>query len=754
MSASVCSLPKPIAGSQRGGGRGGGGGGGGGGGRGSEDAGDPHPLEASVFGAFGPLSCSPQLDSFLPDECAEHCLQCKAAFTKTLRKHHCRVCQKIYCSNCSSHSSVIPPFLRPHDEDAEDALDAKRKPRQPTSAAQWGSGRKPGGGGKKQSSSSILSPGKGKPQRVCDECHHRIRQFVHAAPHVEKLSAVTLDQWKTLAFRSPHHATAVQFLQERLTRISQRFFQSTEQHRQFDVTLLRRNCHLLRGHSRYDIRMAQAGVVVPDGYEEDPEAGTIRPSKDRLPCADVMCAGCSEDWPLTHCVHAIHTLSSKHVLHKYAIQRIRQLFMADPAVLEPFLPTLAWQTTTCPPLLEALVSMFTTHIPSAVHCYWYCRAHPLLYNLQSAVHRSLSQQWKAEISATSEWVNCFESAASNFKDVTLTERCAACARERQPLLPGSVDTRVVDVDVEKRKQLSSYTRPVLMEVQVVSVSPPTHDSPEPGTVATTEDAEQEAAPQEKRLLLYKSENVDADAAINRVHRLLAMHPAIQRAGIPVPVYGVVPLTAYSGIIMFLPDVITFAELKQEGENVMGYLLKFSRHLRMGDVADRFTRSCAYSGMVSYALGFGDRHLANMLLTPNSEIVHVDFSFLFGNESRSFRRIFKIRGIPVTTEINQLLKHQNDMFLRECMRVSGVLSAEAEAIYWCLWPLIQTTALTKADLKRYFLTHVIGISQLNRAEIQAAVVSLVNHSTSNPHSLAQRFVDFAHDAAIFFRDNSS
>jgi hypothetical protein len=713
------------------------------------EAGMGDPLEASVFGAFA-LSSSPQLDSFLPDECAERCLQCKVPFSQTLRKHHCRACQKIYCHACSSQASVIPPFLQPHDGEDEGLQEAE-----PTSSGRWGGMRKTSAQISIQSGGGSGNTEGGFAVRVCDDCHARIRQFVHAKPQVEKLSKVTLDKWKTLAFRGPREATAVQFLKERVTRISQRFFQSKEHHRRFDVILLRRNARLLRGHSWYDIRMAQAGVVVADGdYATDSDTGLIRPSKDRLPCADVMCAGCSEDWPITHCIHAIHSLSSRHVLHQYAIQRIQRLFERDPAVLQPFLPSLAWQTSTCTVLLEAVVEMLARHVPSAIACFWYCRAHPLLYNLQAAIQRSLSPEWKREISATSEWVNCFESAASNFEDVALTQRCAACAQEHKPLLPGSVDTRVIDVDVESRRKLSSCSRPVLMVVRVASVQPSvgegtTNDTPAPG-LATQDDE----AVGEKRMLLYKSENVDSDAAIMRVHQMLSMQPVIKRADIPVPIYSVVPLSAHSGLIMFLPDVITFSELKQEGSGVLEHLLQFSRDKPMGEVADRFTRSCAYSGMVSYALGFGDRHLGNMLLTPNSEIVHVDFSFLFGNESRSFRRFFNIQGIPTTTEINNLIRRQNDMFLRECMRVSGVLSAESESIYWCLWPLIQTTELTKPELKQYFLTHVIGISQLNRAEINSAVVSLVNHSTSNPHSLAQKFVDFAHDAAIFFRDNSS
>eukprot|EP01062_Namystynia_karyoxenos_P025245 TRINITY_DN19900_c0_g1_i1.p1 TRINITY_DN19900_c0_g1~~TRINITY_DN19900_c0_g1_i1.p1 ORF type:complete len:833 (+),score=203.48 TRINITY_DN19900_c0_g1_i1:371-2500(+) len=50
-----------------------------------------------------PVQCVP-LRQWVPDEETANCQQCRAQFTFTLRKHHCRACGRIFCANCSSRS--------------------------------------------------------------------------------------------------------------------------------------------------------------------------------------------------------------------------------------------------------------------------------------------------------------------------------------------------------------------------------------------------------------------------------------------------------------------------------------------------------------------------------------------------------------------------------------------------------------------------------------------------------------------------
>lgn len=43
------------------------------------------------------------------DELTSHCSSCKSVFNAMNRKHHCRMCGKIFCGKCSQQKALIPP---------------------------------------------------------------------------------------------------------------------------------------------------------------------------------------------------------------------------------------------------------------------------------------------------------------------------------------------------------------------------------------------------------------------------------------------------------------------------------------------------------------------------------------------------------------------------------------------------------------------------------------------------------------------
>nr|XP_055033695.1 RUN and FYVE domain-containing protein 1 [Misgurnus anguillicaudatus] len=51
--------------------------------------------------------------AWLKDDEATQCKQCQKEFSIARRKHHCRNCGDIYCSNCSSNELALPSYPRP-----------------------------------------------------------------------------------------------------------------------------------------------------------------------------------------------------------------------------------------------------------------------------------------------------------------------------------------------------------------------------------------------------------------------------------------------------------------------------------------------------------------------------------------------------------------------------------------------------------------------------------------------------------------
>ncbi|KAG0236340.1 Phosphatidylinositol (PI) 3-kinase [Mortierella sp. GBA43] len=60
-----------------------------------------------------------------------------------------------------------------------------------------------------------------------------------------------------------------------------------------------------------------------------------------------------------------------------------------------------------------------------------------------------------------------------------------------------------------------------------------------------------------------------------------------------------------------------------------------------EVMDAYVKSCAGYCVIMYLLGVGDRHLDNLLLSPNGNIFHVDFGFILGRDPKPFPAPMKI-----------------------------------------------------------------------------------------------------------------
>ncbi|KAI8887127.1 phosphatidylinositol 3-kinase [Backusella circina FSU 941] len=107
-------------------------------------------------------------------------------------------------------------------------------------------------------------------------------------------------------------------------------------------------------------------------------------------------------------------------------------------------------------------------------------------------------------------------------------------------------------------------------------------------------------------------------------------------------YKVLATGPEEGLMQFIPSKSLAAVLNEHQNNVLSFFRE--HHPDSGPdsiygidamVMETYIRSCAGYCVITYLLGVGDRHLDNLLLSPDGHLFHVDFGFILGRDPKPF-----------------------------------------------------------------------------------------------------------------------
>ncbi|KAK0655939.1 kinase-like domain-containing protein [Cercophora newfieldiana] len=112
-------------------------------------------------------------------------------------------------------------------------------------------------------------------------------------------------------------------------------------------------------------------------------------------------------------------------------------------------------------------------------------------------------------------------------------------------------------------------------------------------------------------------------------------------------YKILATSTTAGLSQFVPSM-TFQGIASKFRNnpALAYLKHHNpdSHGPLGlrkETLDTFVKSCAGYCVITYILGVGDRHLDNLLLTPDGHFFHADFGYILGRDPKPFAPAMKL-----------------------------------------------------------------------------------------------------------------
>ncbi|KAG7664480.1 VPS34 [[Candida] subhashii] len=94
--------------------------------------------------------------------------------------------------------------------------------------------------------------------------------------------------------------------------------------------------------------------------------------------------------------------------------------------------------------------------------------------------------------------------------------------------------------------------------------------------------------------------------------------------------------------------------------------------------DNYVKSCAGYCVITYILGVGDRHLDNLLLSPNGKFWHADFGYILGRDPKPFPPLMKL-PIQIIDGMGGLTHENYNIFKNYCFVTYSTLRKNSQLI---------------------------------------------------------------------------
>ena len=517
---------------------------------------------------------------WIPDNSATRCFQCGESFSFINRRHHCRVCGRIFCGSCSSHSVKIPT-----------SFNTIQSPK--TSWLLWGNKNEEVvvGSPCQQISFMQREVSEQVEKRVCEKCKNLINI------HIDQKDVVTIAlllgpygigpvEWNNFWFVDREWRKASQFLfhqWELIINIMPYQRPSVMQQR-----LLRSmKIFLSPRHLWWNTIASREGISFPKK------------------CTHISCKKMGCKWECDKMPHIIHALVS--LIFGERDLAVRQFNNVSSDSVYLCINLLASATLRDNYLIaDVLVPLLKDDENGAMMLYFALKGRS--EDVASTFFRYLSKDIQEEILKSETWLLTMMKVwkANDEERSLLANEFSEPAR--LPMNPDIVVVKILHANIIQKK---SSSQPTVIPCHCVN---------------------RNGSHRYVKCFMMKSENVCSDACVMEFMRMLILFLGKEDRLYEHVIYDVLPLTPNSGILSLVPGCRTLYSLNIEnGMTLQNWAMENNTNFSVDHIRSRFVRSCAFATTVSMMLQVGDRHLENILMTRQGLLFHVDFSMILGRE---------------------------------------------------------------------------------------------------------------------------
>jgi hypothetical protein len=601
--------------------------------------------------------------TWMDDDAVKTCHSCNKDFGFLLRKHHCRLCGKIFCFNCSKYRDAIPPILL--SEEAKKST--------------WNDYIK-----------SYVSNIDLTKFRVCIFCHQLIEKVNMVKKLIEVFKIAKLDiremkkagsVCKLWGYATNYYLSIFREIQYRLP---------TDEYNDFEKELLWTNLKYFSGHNRYLVHLLK---ICKDNDDVNRVLEVINKPKC-VSCWSLMCSkNCQQKLSTFDAMNLIFHCFNKRNLDGVRRIAFNNLICGDKE-FRNYIPMLAYYIKDDYEVADFLLKRCIKNFELLNCLYW-----ELQYNLtsESNNYTKAFEQLKdtcSEKKYEQKFVRLLE--GNVFLKVIKEISSEICDNNksydtikgkynltRELILPLNPKIKIRDVKVDKIKIKNSATKPLIIP-------------------CLTDD-------NKIYKLMYKREDIRKDQIIMNIINLMELIVNKEEdLSLNLVTYNILPTDKQSGLIEIIDDSQTIYYIQEKiKSSILNYILEHNSGLTVKEVREKFIKSTAAYCVVTYLLGVGDRHLDNIMVSKDGRLFHIDFGYILGKDP-----VVNDPGIRITPEIVEAVGGFSStnyvQFKDMCTKIYNCLRRNIDIFMniLMLLPRIADNRLSEEDIKQQVIKRFV------------------------------------------------
>lgn len=209
-------------------------------------------------------------------------------------------------------------------------------------------------------------------------------------------------------------------------------------------------------------------------------------------------------------------------------------------------------------------------------------------------------------------------------------------KELPIIYPFDINYRIIKII--KTEIIDSNTKPILVEAQIIN---------------------KELNKKNIKFIIKKDKNLRKEQLIACLidiflHKLHNLNLQI------IPSYKIIMISKDVGVIEYIENSHTLRSIGTKGYTLQNYILNLNINNKLDTIKTRFVHSLSISSAIAYIIGLGDRHLDNIMINDIGQIFHIDYGYIMNNPIK----LFNTPEIKLTNDIIDFLGGNNSVYYQE------------------------------------------------------------------------------------------